>query len=86
MCRTDGRVRSHVVAVVKTDKGQEGHVRGKGQDEQDSHHAGRRGPPQTQRSDTDSLNGSNGSKQSDIIYVDHNIREDVCLYHGQGKL
>lgn len=46
--RTDGGVSSHVVAVVETDKGQVGHMRGKGQDEQDSHHAGHPRSPQAQ--------------------------------------
>lgn len=51
VCCTNGGVGGHVVAVVKADEGQVGHVWGKGQDEQDSHHAGHRRPPQTQCSD-----------------------------------
>ena len=49
-CCTDGDVGSHVVAVVKADKGQVGHMRCKDQDEQDSHHAGHPRSPQTQSS------------------------------------
>lgn len=49
--RTNGGVSSHVIAVVETDKGQVGHVRSKGQDEQDAHHARHPGSPQAQRSD-----------------------------------
>lgn len=47
-CGTDGGISSHVVAVVKTDKSQVGHMRGKGQDEQDAHHAGHPRSPQAQ--------------------------------------
>lgn len=48
ICCTDGGISSHVVAVVEADKGQVGHMRCKGQDEQDSHHAGHPRSPQTQ--------------------------------------
>lgn len=51
ICFTDGGVSSHIVAIVKADKGQVGNVRGKGQDEQDSHHIGHIRPPQAQCSD-----------------------------------
>lgn len=49
--RTDGGVSSHVVTIVKTDKGQVGDVCGEGQDEQDPDHAGHLGSPQAQGSD-----------------------------------
>lgn len=51
ICFTDSGVGSHIVAIIKADKRQVGHVRSKGQDEQDSHHAGHNRPPQAQCSD-----------------------------------
>lgn len=69
---TNGGVSSHVVAVVETDKGQVGHMRGKGQDEQDSHHAGHPRSPQTQCSDEKSVNRIDeltGSVITDTFYV-----------------
>lgn len=48
---TNGGVGSHIVAVVKTDEGQVGHVWGEGQDQENSHYARHGGSPQAQSSE-----------------------------------
>lgn len=48
---TNGGVGSHIVAIVKTDKGQVGHVWGEGQDQEDSHYARHGRSLQTQSSE-----------------------------------
>lgn len=73
LCCTDGSVSSHVVAVVETDKGQVGYVRGKGQDEQHSHHAGHSRTPQTQ--------SSVNNKERDSVNRCNPITESVITLH-----
>lgn len=50
--RTYGGIGSHVVPIVKTDKGQIRHMRCEGQNEQSSHHTGNCRPTQAQRPET----------------------------------
>lgn len=48
---TNGGIGSHIVAIVKADKGQVWHVGGEGQDQEDSHYAWHSRSPQAQRSE-----------------------------------